>query len=264
VERTGARLGCLLNADSLVIRRTAGVRPVSAAGGPLAGAKLSDDPLLFTGGGTTELTLDLLFDVTLAGSSIATEDVRDLTRPLWELAENTAEENGIRRPPLVRFVWGKSWNILGVVTAAAERLEYFTPAGAPRRSWLRLRLVRVDEAQLRQSAPAAQRSRAPIPQVTPDTMIPPRELRVHEVVGGGSTRDRGAARELGPTKARGSARERGPGRPAERLDEIANREYGDPRYWRVIAALNKVADPARLPEGQRLVIGNRTAFERQP
>ena len=253
VEKTGARLGCLLNPDSLVIRRTAGVRQRYSTGGPVAGARLSDDPLLYTGGGTTELTLDLLFDVTLAGSSVATEDVRDLTRPLWELSENTAEENGVRRPPLVRFVWGKSWNILGVVTAAAERVEYFTASGAPRRSWLRLRLVRVDETPLRQSA-QAQRTRTSLPQIPAGARIPPEQVRVHEVVGGTPRR----ATSPVPGARSGS----GPGRPAERLDEIAHREYGDPRHWRTIATLNNVSDPLRIPEGLRLLVANRSVLER--
>ena len=91
------------------------------------------------------MVLDLLFDVSLVGSSVSTVDVRDLTRPLWNLAENAARQNGGTSIPLVRFVWGKSWNIPGVVTAVAERFEQFTPAGDPQRSWLRMRFLRVNE-----------------------------------------------------------------------------------------------------------------------
>ncbi|SRR5712691_6695302 len=244
VESTSARLGCLLNPDSLIVRRTAGIRQRGSTSGPLTGVKLADNPLLYTGGGTTELTLDLLFDVTLAGSSVNTEDVRELTRPLWDLAENTARDNGLSRPPLVRFVWGKSWNILGVVTAVAERVEHFTESGAPRRSWLRLRLVRVDEPRLQQ--PRAQLPRSSAPQWSPDVAIPPEQVRVHEVVGGVAA----------------SEEKRGPGRPAERLDEIAHREYGDARHWRLIAAMNAIDNPLRLPEGLRLAIPDRAVFER--
>lgn len=254
VESTGARLGCLLNPDSLVVRRNAGIRQRGSTSGPLTGVKLADNPLLYTGGGTTELTLDLLFDVTLAGSTVNTEDVRELTRPLWELAENTARENGLSKPPLVRFVWGKSWNILGVVTAVAERVEHFAESGAPRRSWLRLRLVRVDEPSLQQ--PRAQLARSPVPQWSPNVAVPPEQVRVHEVVGGvpGSV--------VGGVA--GSKEERGPGRPAERLDEIAHREYGDARHWRLIATMNAIDNPLRLPEGLRLAIPDRTVFERHP
>jgi hypothetical protein len=87
--------------------------------------------LFYTGGGTTEINLDLLFDIAIGGSTIATEDVRDLTRPLWELAEGSPEENGFSRPPVVRFVWGKAWNIPAIVVAVAERLENSHPMGSP-------------------------------------------------------------------------------------------------------------------------------------
>src|SRR4051794_30450288 len=110
LEETNERLGCLLNPDSLVMRRTAGVVPRNSFGGYFTGMGLRDDPLLYTGGGRTELELNLLFDISLQGSSIETRDVRDLTGPLWNLAENNRPTNDRKRPPLVRFVWGKSWN----------------------------------------------------------------------------------------------------------------------------------------------------------
>ena len=70
VEPGQERLGCLLNPESLVTRRRAGIEPRRSIGGPVTGAGMRDDRLLFTGGGRTEFELDLLFDVTLAGSSI--------------------------------------------------------------------------------------------------------------------------------------------------------------------------------------------------
>jgi hypothetical protein len=146
IEAKQERIHCLLNPEGLVIRRQAGIQPRRSATGQLTGVGLEDDPLLFTGGGRTQLDLDLLFDVALSGSSIKAEDVRSLTRPLWQLAENSSREGDNTRPPLVRFIWGKSWNIPGYVTAVAERLERFTPDGIPQRSWLRLRFVRASEA----------------------------------------------------------------------------------------------------------------------
>ena len=245
VEHTGARLACLLNPESLVIRRTAGVLPRYSTGGQLTSARLADDALLYTGGGRTELQLDLLFDVTLAGSSITTEDVGELTRPLSELAENSMRDNGVRRPPLVRFVWGKSWNMLGVVTAVAERLEYFTPSGAPRRSWLRMRLLRVDDASVDQAVKP--RPQTTVPHIGPETPIPPEQLRAYQVLGGSAARSDAAAGDRGG--------------PAERLDEIAHRQYGDPRYWRVIASVNNIDDPLRIPEGQILSVPTLSALE---
>ena len=54
IERTGERIGCLLNPESIVRRRVAGVRTRRSAGGLLTGTGLSDDQLIYTGGGTTD------------------------------------------------------------------------------------------------------------------------------------------------------------------------------------------------------------------
>jgi Contractile injection system tube protein len=228
LEETNERLGCLLNPDSLVIRRAAGVLPRRSLGGQFTGVGLRDDPLLYTGGGMTELELNLLFDVSLAGSSIETNDVRDLTGPLWNLAENAHSVNGYRRPPLVRFVWGKSWNIPGIVAAVAEYLEQFTADGAPQRSWLSMRLWRVSEPQ-KETVPGGQplQTQALSPadlEVSPGS-VSPDHVQVHVVSVG------------------------------ERLDEIAARYYPDqpaaeaPALWRTLASFNGLEDPLHIPAG---------------
>ncbi len=228
VEETGVRVSCLLNPPSLTVRRTAGVQVRRSTGGMLTGTGLADDPLLYSGGGRTEMEIDLLFDVTLAGSTIVSDDVRDLTRPLWDLAENASAERGHGRPPLVRLVWGKAWNVPGIVAAVAERLEQFTPAGEPQRSWLRLRLLRVGEPPPRPPTP-------PLPphaiSLAPETLaVPEDQIIVHEVVGGEED-DAGE----------------GEGVSGERLDEIAARYYGEPGLWRLLAAYNDIADPTHIP-----------------
>ena len=142
LDDTGQRISCLLNPGSVVVRRAAGVRSRESAGGRLTGSGLADDPVQFTGGGRTEIDLDLLFDTSLSGSTVVSRDVKELTGPLWELAENYAAADGSARMRNVRLVWGKAWNIEGYVTAVAERFERFDPFGAPQRSWLRMRLLR--------------------------------------------------------------------------------------------------------------------------
>jgi Contractile injection system tube protein len=235
---TGERLSCLLNPESIEIRRRAGVQSRHSIGGVLTGRGLTDDPLLYTGGGFTDLKLDLLFDVTLAGSSITgssiqSEDVRELTRPLWRLAENAVGEDGYGRLQVVRFVWGKSWNIPGVVSAIAERFEYFTPGGAPQRSWLRMRFLRVEESAVAHVRPT-QQPPPPEERLLAQMEVLPEEVRMHEMKGGSSGE---------PDDDRGAG---------ERLDEIAQRIYGDSRYWRLLAAFNNIDDPLHLPPGQLL------------
>jgi hypothetical protein len=226
LEETNERLGCLLNPDNLVMRREAGVIARRSAGGQFTGAGLRDDPLLYTGGGKTVLELNLLFDVSLAGSSIEATDVRDLTGPLWNLTENTHRVNGYLRPPLVRFVWGKSWNMLGIVAAVAEQLEQFTPDGAPQRSWLSMRLWRVNEPQnepVRQSS-ALQTLPSTNLQVLPERVLAD-NVQTHVVSAG------------------------------ERLDEIAARSYPTqsmlevPALWRLLASYNNIEDPLHIPAG---------------
>lgn len=232
IERSGERIGCLLNPESVIRRRVAGLRPRRSVGGLLTGKGLADDQLLYTGGGSTELQLSLLFDVSISGSTIATEDVRDLTEPLWNLAENARSEDGETRPPLARFIWGKSWNIPGIIASVAERLEYFTAAGVPRRSWLRLRMLRVVEAVAAPPIPPP-RILSLSPQSGSAAPGTSKEVRVHEVIGGG--------------KGEGSVL-------SERLDEIAWRYYLDPSAWRELARVNGIEHPMFLSPAMRLQV----------
>jgi hypothetical protein len=233
VESTGERIGCMLNPETLVMRRWAGLRRRRSLGGAAGGARLADDPLLFTGGGATELWLELLFDVSIGGSTVQAGDVRDLTRPLWQLAESGEVVDGYGRPPLIRFVWGKAWSVPGVVAAVAERLEQFEPGGAPRRSWMRLQLLRVNE-------PASAEAGAGDQSGLPGTAEEP--VDVTQVLGGG----------VSPGQ---QEEEAGSG---QRLDEMAQRYYGDASLWRLIAEANGIDDPLSVPAGQVLQIPRRS------
>ncbi|MBK8906969.1 MAG: hypothetical protein IPM60_03425 [Rhodospirillales bacterium] len=144
VEETGERIPCMLNPESVVLRRRAGLSPRRISEGPVVTADRPNDPLVFTGGGCTELTLNLLFDTTLPSPTPLPEDVRALTAPLWRAAQGASGGAGGGRAPALRFFWGK-WNMLGAISALAERLEYFTASGQARRSWLRLRLLELAE-----------------------------------------------------------------------------------------------------------------------
>jgi hypothetical protein len=234
MEDTGQRVGCLLNPESVTVSRLAGIRPRHPFGGSLVGATLSDEPLFFTGGGVTEINLELLFDVSIAGSTIRSDDVRDLTGPLRDLAENRGRDARVHfaGPPLVTFIWGKTWNIPGVVTAIAERLESFTANGVPRRSWVRLRFVRVDGRERRRPTRAtvslnhAARGLLDAPVAEADEL-----LATHTVIGESSSTGSG-----------------------ERLDEVAERYYGNAELWRLIAIANGIDNPHEIAAGTRLRI----------
>ncbi len=232
LEETGERLACMLNPESLTVRRLAGVQARRSVGGTLTGAGLGDDPLFYTGGGTTELILDLLFDITLAGSSVVADDVRQLTAPLWNLGENGGSRDTYNRPPLVRFVWGKSWNIRGVVASVAERLEHFTPEGEPMRSWLRMRLLRIAEpSSTNVESPASLQSIEMLGVAPPETL-------------GGTTRPVAATEEVNVHQYAAD----------ERLDELAQRLCGHASMWRWLASFNDLADPLHIAPGSLLRI----------
>ncbi len=233
LEKTGERIPCLLNPASVVFRRLAGIQARQSSSGPLTGAALKDDPILYTGGGMTEVLLDLLFDVRVAGSTITAEDVRDMTRPLTSLAEGSEGEDGYGQVPLVRFVWGKAWNVFGVVAATAERLEDFTPSGAPQRSWLRMRFLRTGDSSDAETEPLD--AHLPLEHLPEEINVPPDELRFHQVKGAGEDSEEGSD-------------------SGERLDEIAASIYGNPAWWRLIAAFNKIDNPSEIPVGQLLMI----------
>lgn len=242
IERTGERISCLLNPENLEMRRSAGVRTRREAGGALSGRARTDDPLIATGGGTTEFDLHLLFDTLIAsadraqqlpapaeqaGTAPQAEDVRALTRPLWDLAEN-AFSGGFGAPPSVRFIWGKSWNVPGVVVSVSERLEQFDANGTPQRSWLSLRLRRVEEPEPRAAPPkpVTPQFETPFPgDEGSDGIFPSIDVPVD-----------------------------GDGTPLNRVDQIAGEHYGDPGLAGALGDFNGLDDLLNLPEATTLAL----------
>jgi hypothetical protein len=242
IEATGERIACMLNPETLVLKRSAGVQRRTSVSGHVTGAELTDDPLLYTGGGHTVIELDLLFDLDLDPQTPYTS-VRRLTERIWQLAENSPPGGQYGSPPLVRFVWGKEWNLLGVVTAVAEHFERFTPTGEPRRSWLRLRFVRVndrDQGPVSASSSAAQAAagdgseqgspvRDLLPPLVPTEISSTTEIEAtHTLLGEGSE--------------------------GENLPELSYQYYGDPDLWWLIAWFNDVEHPLQMSSGSTMSI----------
>lgn len=236
---TGTRISCLLNPEHIVQRRTAGLRRPWAGTGPVGAADASDDVLVHTGGGRTELDLDLLFDIELAARQQVTgaapvSDVRELTRPLWDLAENRTDLRGQDRVRSIRFFWGSRWNVLCVVVAVAERLERFDASGNPGRSWLRLRLRRIPDPAEPPLDPAP--ATLPSPEDLGAYAPTAPAMTVHTVLGE-------AVDESGTMTG------------GERLDQLAAHFYpGRPWLWRLIAAANDLDGDPFAPAGAALVI----------
>ncbi len=227
----GTRLSCMLNPSSVLVRRRAGLVERAMGSERITASGVTDDPLVYAGGGATEFHLQLLFDLAIAGSTLRTQDVRDLTGPLWRLSESKPSSTGEPRLPVARLIWGKTWNVPGVVVEVGERLEAFAESGAPRRSLLSIRFVRVNEADDRpRSAPALQTSElARVEQIRPDTLRQVPAVR--------TTEPPPADRSLG-----------------SRADIVASRAYGSESLWRLVAAANGIVEPLQDLTGKALTL----------
>lgn len=234
IEETGERLTCLLNPESFVVTRQAGLVERQSMNGMVQGQSLRDTPLMSTGGGRTELELQLLFDTGLVEKGTV-NDVRELTSPLHELAENQLSDDGKPGTPIVRFVWGKAWSIRCVVTDVAEHFDQFSRYGAPLRSWISLRLVRLSD---RHSKTVTQAPALPIQlkQQSGNDSISTVNHTEHEVSGA----SKGA-----------------------RLDLVAEKKYGNPGYWRLLAQYNDLSDPMNVPTGTKLKVPPLSVLEGQ-
>ena len=234
IEETNERISCLLNPESLALRRLAGISKQRSIGGNLTGGNLADDKLIFTGGGMTELFLDLLFDVDFVDPNSEVNDVRQLTSQLWKLTENSSEPNKFGEPNRVRFVWGKSWNIPGVISSISEHLDYFNSDGVPLRSWLRMRFLRAVEPIKEEDLAAPLQA-----ETVSETMLEHIEsLNLSE----NALRTEQAETDI-PAHQYVSG---------ERLDQLVRQNYGfygHPSLWRLIASYNGINDPLNIEPG---------------
>jgi hypothetical protein len=230
IEQTNQRIPCLLNPedqdDSFTIERSSGVSREQEYAP--SRTRLTDNPVVFRSRGDTRLNLKLLFDITLVDSRFTVKDVRDLTRPIWQLSEYTAAHDSTQSLPRVRFIWGQAWNIPVVVESVAERFERFTPYGVPQRSWMSLRLLRLTDEIPPTDLPS-QYTPVDIPDFTSERLpgagspVVDPGWGVHQLLEG----DTGG----------------------ESLWQLAAQHYGDPSLWRLIARANNIDDPSNLPAG---------------
>src|SRR6266540_1199895 len=111
-------------------------------------------------------------------------------------------------------------------------LEMFSVDGSPRRSWLRLKLVRVAESAAEAKAAFdAELAAAAAPVETPPPGTPPG----------------GAVMAVGDGKTE-------PGYSGVRFDLLTNDALGSPLRWRLLAEYNQIANPFEVPPGTTLGI----------
>jgi nucleoid-associated protein YgaU len=93
-----------------------------------------DSPILqFIRGQNEKLTLDLFFDTTEHGMGEAAKDVRDLTKPVYQLVKIQSKTHA---PPRIRFTWGESLSFKAIVESIQQKFTLFNPLGIPLRATL--------------------------------------------------------------------------------------------------------------------------------
>lgn len=146
IKHTQESVKCLLNPEKLEIRRVSGVKQNRQ--NSISQDTNNEASMLDTGAGTTDITMSLLFDSSYITRSSSTLDIRNYTQRLWKLTENHQVTGQQQRTPTVNFMWGKAWNIRGVITEVSEKLENFSVEGIPRRSWVQLTFRKLDKENI--------------------------------------------------------------------------------------------------------------------
>ncbi|MEM7112366.1 MAG: hypothetical protein AAF614_08030 [Chloroflexota bacterium] len=224
IEATHERVPCLLNPESLTIERTTGIQRV---GGQLASHKLTDDPVHYSGRGSTSFQLQLLFDVNLSDLFVETRDVRDLTQPLWQLTEYVRADEIFDELPRIRFIWGRVWNLRVVISSISQQFQYVARNGIPERALLNMSLMRVsDEQHVPETASPVHPTLKDLPSATAE--------RLNET----TSPSWGIHILLAD----------------ERLEQVAAKYYGQPQLWRLIAIVNPIDDLLNIPPGTALRI----------
>jgi nucleoid-associated protein YgaU len=203
----GTPIDCLFNPAQYSISKTNGYQVQSVPG-------VSFGVPQFVGGAPREMTIELLFDVTL--SVPAKPSVRPITDALFAMMEVPNGGSGAgSAPPTVTFRWGAFESFKAVPVSLDVRYVLFRADGEPVRAWAQMQLLQVAaDPRTGGGTPAAQ---------NPTTRAA--EAGSSCIVSEGDS-----------------------------LPSLAYAAYGDPTAWRTIARANGIDDPLRLKPGHRITI----------
>ena len=139
---TGERIDCLFNPTEYSLSKSNTWSPV-----PMVGFNVP--PTEFTGGGPTDLKLDLFFD-----TYEANEDVRTYTDKIFNLAKISKETvdsaTSRRRPPRCLFNWGRVFSFQAVITSVSVSYTMFRADGTPVRATMSLSLQECKDADVQE------------------------------------------------------------------------------------------------------------------
>jgi hypothetical protein len=134
----GATINCLFNPAQLKINKSN-----SWNGDNSAGRNAPD--LVFDGGGSGSMTLDLIFDTTDTGAAVTTHTnkLSALMSVDKELSDyDSATDTG--RPQWVEFHWGDMHTFKSVITQMDLTFTYFASSGVPLRANVSLSLLQYE------------------------------------------------------------------------------------------------------------------------
>jgi len=215
-EDTKAVITCLFNPTEYTVAKTNSWEAKKVVGKNVP-------PLVFTGGGSSTMSMQLFFDVNewqydSAGGGAPTQPQRDGVREyiaeLWKLVlidegkKNASTKRS--RPPLCTFQWGQNWWFKAAITSLTVRYTLFREDGVPVRA-------------------------------TADVTFQEAEDDTEQKL-------------TNPTSHSEEGYKRREVRPMDTLASIATEEYGSPNKWRRIADANGLEDPLGLRPGQLLAI----------
>lgn len=184
---------------------------VSFANQKSGGDQSGGSAIQYVGQGTTSLSFDLWFDVTVLTQEGGTppDDVRKLTQDIVYFITPKQEDQQADNqyiPPGVRFVWG-TFLFEGVADSVNETLEFFSEDGRPLRASISLKLSKQEI-----------------------------QFQFGEGSGAGG----------GPSTPGTQPQE--PAREGDSVQQMASRA-GRPNDWKSIAAANNIENPRRLTAG---------------
>jgi nucleoid-associated protein YgaU len=97
-----------------------------------------DSPILqFVRGQNEKLSLELFFDTTEDGMGEGARDVRERTKPFYQLVKIQPKTHA---PPRIRFTWGQGLSFKAIVESVQQKFDLFNPNGVPLRATLTLSL----------------------------------------------------------------------------------------------------------------------------
>lgn len=222
VESLDLRISCMLNPETIIINRNSGISNINTL-------NTQTNSNLYRNNENTWVDMELLFDTTLPNYIDIDKDVRTITGKFYQMSKRSNLNINGYRQPVVRMIWGKGWNQPGIVSDIAERLDYFDNSGIPRRSWLKLRLILLDEEVDRKKS----------------VQISDEKKLVNKIVLQ-SNKDTNDFKEAVKSSSSTVV--------DCRLDQLAAKLWGSPNSWKIIAAFNNISDPLMDFRGKRLKI----------